>query len=169
MAKSHVDERTLNLTYVHPRIIVIGSPFLNDTLNQLSNFLQEKYVVKLFNSSNQASIATHQKVNYFIYNFSSEEDYNIEQDLPNVLTYGFPENTPCPMDLLLTVCDSIQSYLNQDPDHVVILHSKLGQKRAGMVAVCSMLLCGYVKTVFEGIQLVYEKKKIPIPTYSKCR
>jgi len=41
---------------------------------------------------------------------SSEEEYNIEQDLENVLTYGYLINSPCSLTMLI----KIYNFLSQD-------------------------------------------------------
>jgi len=105
------DQYDLNLSYITDRIIIIGSPFHDDTLPQLRMFIQNQYTPK----------------QYRIYNFSSEEEYNIEQDLENVLTYGYLINSPCPLTMLIEICSHIYNFLSQDESNVVILHSKFGK------------------------------------------
>lgn len=104
------DPYNLNLSYVTDRIMIIGSPFHDDTLPQLRQFIQSRYTSK----------------QYRVYNFSSEEEYNIEQDLENVITFGYLINTPCPLTMLIEVCSHICNFLNQNEHHIVILHSKYG-------------------------------------------
>jgi hypothetical protein len=158
----------LDLTFVHPRVIVIGSPFVNHSLNALRNYFQKNFVQR-------------DRVNYCIYNFSAEEDYNIEQDLENVITYGFPENNPCPLELLIHVCTLIDTFLNQDLENVIVLHSKngnvkdlrnglflfifivslfdfIGKGRACLVAACVLLLSSQVATSTEAISLIRTKR-----------
>ncbi len=105
---------SLDLTYIHPRVIVIGSPYPNNALAKLRNYFTQNLI-------------QNNNVRYCIYNFSSEEEYNIEQDLENVITYGFPENSPCPFEYLIHICTLIDVYLNRHPDNIVVLHSKSGK------------------------------------------
>jgi protein-tyrosine phosphatase len=132
----------LDLTYIHSKIIVIGSPYHNDTVRDLQNYLNNTFT----------------RSNYLIYNFSSEEEYNIEQDLQNVITYGFPENTPCPLDLLIHICNLIHIFLLKNEENVIVLHSKNGKNRSCMIASCILLLLAYVSNMEEAIKIVKEKR-----------
>jgi protein-tyrosine phosphatase len=132
----------LDLTFIHSKIIVIGSPYHNDTVRDLQNYLNNTFT----------------RSNYLIYNFSSEEEYNIEQDLQNVITYGFPENTPCPLDLLIHICNLIHIFLLKNEENVIVLHSKHGKNRSCMIASCILLLLAYVSNMEEGIKIVKEKR-----------
>ena len=114
MASLVLEHKDLDLTYIHPRIIVIGSPYLNNSIADLRNYLQKNF-------------CQNGQLNYCIYNFSAEEDYNIESDLENVITYGFPENSPCPLELLIHICMLIDVFLNRDIENVIVLHSKNGK------------------------------------------
>lgn len=113
--------KQLDLTQIHPRIIIIGSPYTNNTLQEVRNYLK-----KSFTHPNNSPF-------YTIFNFASEAEYNIEQDIENVITYGFPEFSPCPFEYLIHICSLIDGYLNRSSENVVILHSRQGKSTSSVI------------------------------------
>ena len=52
------------------------------------------------------------------------------------MEYSFP-GLPCPpLDMLFMICTSIQSWLLNDPSHVVVLHCQGTRGRSSLVASC---------------------------------
>ncbi len=102
----------LDLTYITEKVIVMGNPYNNDSLNSLRTFLSAKH-------------AGHHR----IYNLASEDEFNVEVDLENVESFPFPSNNPCSINVLIKFCSTIDVYLNLKPENVVILHCRTGTNR----------------------------------------
>jgi hypothetical protein len=109
MAVLHEDT-LIDLTQLTRRLLVIGSPFLHDSLSALSRYLSVNHGDR-----------------YKVYNFTVEKEYNLEQDMDRVVTYPIVRGCPCPLLQLIHICESIEDFLNSDEENVVVLHSSQGR------------------------------------------
>ncbi|RYG63017.1 hypothetical protein EON64_16765 [archaeon] len=100
----------LDLTYITNRLIVIGSPYRNDNLNNLKRYLDTQH-------------ANH----YRLLNFTNEQEFNLDQDMDQVETYPVPKGNPLPFSLLIELCSSIEGHFNAHEQNVVVLHSADGK------------------------------------------
>lgn len=103
------DDFDLDLTYITDKIIVMGNPYNNDSLNQVRSFLSSKH-------------AGHHR----IYNLASEEDFNIEVDLDNVESFPIPSGNPCSLQVIIKFCSALDVYLNLKRENVVVIHCRTG-------------------------------------------
>jgi hypothetical protein len=109
---------------INSRLIIFGSLYTGTALQDIQHYLAE-------NVSN---------VNYFrIYNFSDESDYNIEQDLPNVLNIPLIAGVPCSIEQLIQIITNMDTFLTTDPQNIILVHSKRGCNRANFIAGCLLL------------------------------
>lgn len=132
---------TLNLTYVTPRVIVIGSPYLSDTLVQLKQFLNERH-----------------KSRYRVFNLSNEPEYNIEIDLENVESFTFNAGNPCPLSRIAYFCTSVASFLNSHRENVIVVHCKTGKGRSCLLVACFLLHTGVCRTAEDAISLINQRR-----------
>ncbi|CAH1789423.1 unnamed protein product [Owenia fusiformis] len=75
--------------------------------------------------------------NYIIINLSKKR-YDIAKYNPQVHDYGWPEQLAPPLETLCSICKTIDSWLNTDPQHVVVVHCKGGPGRLGVVIAAYM-------------------------------
>jgi protein-tyrosine phosphatase len=116
----------LDLSYVTERVIAMGFP---------SQGMQGLYrnprgeVVKFFNQYHHG--------HYRIYNLCNERDYSCDtfgkEDGSNVKRYPFEDHNPCALHVMYEFCHQVESYLKEDPDHVVAIHCKAGKGRTGLL------------------------------------
>ena len=55
-----------------------------------------------------------------------------------VLDFGWPTHLAPPLERLCSICKAIDSWLNIDPRNVVVVHSKDGRGRMGVVIAAYM-------------------------------
>ncbi|XP_078621907.1 tensin-3-like isoform X35 [Branchiostoma floridae x Branchiostoma japonicum] len=124
------DSFDLDLTYITERIIAMSFPAgglestYRNNLKDVAKMLQTKH-----------------GDNYMIFNVS-EKRYDISklntQGCPDVLDFGWPDHHAPPLERLCSICKSMDSWLNSDPNHVVVVHCKGGKGRTGVVIAAYM-------------------------------
>ncbi|TYZ59971.1 hypothetical protein PybrP1_002448 [[Pythium] brassicae (nom. inval.)] len=120
----------LDLSYVHPRVIVMGYPAVGVELAyrnpraEVVRFLETRHSDK-----------------YFVYNFCAEQTRCYPASVFANRTKCFPiedHNVPT-LEQMLAFCEHAAAWLDADPTRVVALHCKAGKGRAGMMA-CALLV-----------------------------
>lgn len=46
---------------------------------------------------------------------------------PQVLDFGFPDHSACPLELLLQIVEAIRKWLSEDKDNVAVVHCLAGK------------------------------------------
>jgi len=123
------DEFDLDLTYVTDRIIAMSLPAHKMTDRTYRNNIND--VERFF----QTRHANH----YRIYNVTSERRYEEKRFEGNVALVDIDDHNPCPLLELKSVCNSIETFLNENDANVVAVHCKGGKGRTG-TAICCYLL-----------------------------
>lgn len=111
MNKIESNKISLNLSYITENVIVMGNFYVNDSFGSIINHLK-----------------TNHENHYKIYNLCSESEYNIEQDINNVINYPFNDNNPCALQILIEFCHDADEYLRVHSKNVIIIHCKNGKK-----------------------------------------
>ncbi|XP_035958598.2 tensin-3 isoform X2 [Halichoerus grypus] len=115
------DGRELDLTYITERIIAVSFPAGCSEESYLHS-LQE--VTRMLRSKHGD--------NYLVLNLS-EKRYDLTKLNPKILDVGWPELHAPPLDQVCTICKAQESWLNSDPQHVVVIHCRGGKGRIGVV------------------------------------
>ncbi|XP_021238057.1 tensin-3 isoform X13 [Numida meleagris] len=63
----------------------------------------------------------------------SEKRYDLTKLNPKIMDVGWPDLHAPPLDKVCTICKAMESWLNNDPQHVVVIHCKGGRGRIGVV------------------------------------
>ncbi|XP_069317627.1 tensin-3 isoform X1 [Eulemur rufifrons] len=111
----------LDLTYITERIIAVSFPAGCSEESYLRN-LQE--VTRMLKSKHGD--------NYLVLNLS-EKRYDLTKLNPKIMDVGWPELHAPPLDKMCTICKAQESWLNSDPQHVVVIHCRGGKGRIGVV------------------------------------
>ncbi|XP_046860146.1 tensin-1-like isoform X2 [Xenia sp. Carnegie-2017] len=123
----HVDQEfDLDLTYITDRIIAMSFPATGLETTYRNNL---KDVAKLLKKNHQE--------NYLVFNLSGRS-YDISKLNHQVLDFGWPDHLAPPLERLVSICKSIDSWLKSDPQHVVVVHCKGGKGRTGVVVASYM-------------------------------
>ncbi|XP_077185354.1 tensin-2 isoform X2 [Paroedura picta] len=124
----HVMERKydFDLTYITERIIsVFFPPALEEqryrgNLREVAQMLKSKHEDK-----------------YMLLNLS-EKRHDIIRLNPKVQDFGWPDLHAPPLDKICSICKAIETWLNSDPQHVVVLHCKGNKGKTGVIVAAYM-------------------------------
>uniref|UniRef100_A0A8D3DSG6 Tensin 3 n=1 Tax=Scophthalmus maximus TaxID=52904 RepID=A0A8D3DSG6_SCOMX len=111
----------LDLTYITERIIAVSFPrgcseeVYSHNLKDVTRMLKSKHAD-----------------NYLIINLS-ERRHDLSKMNPKTLDTGWPDMHAPPLDKICTICKAMESWLNADPLHVVVIHCRGGKGRIGVV------------------------------------
>ncbi|XP_064908215.1 tensin-3 isoform X4 [Columba livia] len=111
----------LDLTYITERIIAVSFPASCSEETYLHN-LQD--VTRMLKSKHGD--------NYLVLNLS-EKRYDLAKLNPKIMDVGWPDLHAPPLDKVCTICKAMESWLNNDPQHVVVIHCRGGKGRIGVV------------------------------------
>ncbi|CEG37447.1 phosphatidylinositol-trisphosphate 3-phosphatase and dual-specificity protein phosphatase pten [Plasmopara halstedii] len=117
----------LDLSYVHPRIIVMGYPAVGFE----SLFRNSRLDVQIFLNKRHDD-------NYYVYNFCDEPKRRLIIYDARIDGEVIDHNVPS-IQMMVSFCDDAAKWLDANENHVVVLHCKAGKGRAGMMA-CMLLI-----------------------------
>ncbi|XP_040289460.1 tensin-3 isoform X3 [Bufo bufo] len=111
----------LDLTFITERIISVSFPSGCSDETYLHN-LQD--VTRMLKSKHGD--------NYLVLNLS-EKRFDLSKLNTKVMDVGWPDLHAPPLDKMCTICKAVESWLNTDPLHVVVIHCRGGKGRIGVV------------------------------------
>ncbi|XP_051943774.1 tensin-3-like [Hippocampus zosterae] len=111
----------LDLTYITERIIAVSFP---------RGCLEEIYAHNLKDVTRM--LKSKHADNYLIINLS-EKRHDLSRMNPKTLETGWPDMHAPPLDKICTICKAMESWLNANPLHVVVVHCRGGKGRIGVV------------------------------------
>ncbi|KAI0516608.1 hypothetical protein KFK09_009285 [Dendrobium nobile] len=93
---------------------------------------------------------------YKVYNLCIEENYDPAHFHGRVEVYPFDDNHVPPLSMIKLFCESIYSWLSNDPENIVVIHCMAGKGRTGLM-VCAYLVYSGM-TVDEALQLYAHRR-----------
>ncbi|XP_053916566.1 tensin-3 isoform X2 [Cuculus canorus] len=111
----------LDLTYITERIISVSFPASCSEETYLHNLQDVTQMLKSKHGDN-----------YLVLNLS-EKRYDLAQLNPKIMDVGWPDLHAPPLDKVCIICKAMESWLNSDPQHVVVIHCRGGKGRIGVV------------------------------------
>ncbi|NXP52428.1 TENS3 protein, partial [Heliornis fulica] len=111
----------LDLTYITERIIAVSFP---------AGCSEETYAHNLRDVTRM--LKSKHGNNYLVLNLS-EKRYDLAKLNPKIMDVGWPDLHAPPLDKVCTICKVMESWLNSDPQHVVVIHCRGGKGRIGVV------------------------------------
>ncbi|XP_078092790.1 tensin-3 isoform X3 [Mustelus asterias] len=111
----------LDLTYITERIIAVSFPA---GCSEETYFHNLQDVTRMLKSKHGD--------NYLVFNLS-ERRYDLAKLNSKVMDVGWPDLHAPPLDKMCTICKSMETWLNSDPLHVVVIHCRGGKGRIGVV------------------------------------
>ncbi|KAJ6654744.1 hypothetical protein lerEdw1_006607 [Lerista edwardsae] len=115
-----------DLTYITERIIsVFFPPALEEqryrgNLREVAQMLKSKHEDK-----------------YMLFNLS-EKRHDLIRLNPKVQDFGWPDLHAPPLDKICSICKAMETWLNSDPQHVVVLHCKGNKGKTGVIVAAYM-------------------------------
>ncbi|XP_051871841.1 tensin-3-like isoform X3 [Pristis pectinata] len=111
----------LDLTYITERIIAVSFPA---GCSEETYFHNLQDVTRMLKSKHGD--------NYLVFNLS-ERRYDLSKLNSKVMDVGWPDLHAPPLDKMCTICKAMETWLNNDPLHVVVIHCRGGKGRIGVV------------------------------------
>ncbi|XP_072009226.1 tensin-3 isoform X2 [Engystomops pustulosus] len=111
----------LDLTFITERIISVSFPSGCSDETYLHNLQDVTQMLKSKHGDN-----------YLVLNLS-EKRYDLSKLNAKVMDVGWPDLHAPPLDKMCTICKAMESWLNSDPLHVVVIHCRGGKGRIGVV------------------------------------
>ncbi|XP_053570308.1 tensin-3 [Bombina bombina] len=111
----------LDLTYITERIIAVSFP---------SSCSEETYLHNLQDVTRM--LKSKHGDNYLVLNLS-EKRYELTKLNTKVMDLGWPDLHAPPLDKVCSICKAMETWLNSDPLHVVVIHCRGGKGRIGVV------------------------------------
>ncbi|XP_044143513.1 tensin-2 isoform X1 [Bufo gargarizans] len=111
----------LDLTYITERIISVFFPTILEEQRYRSNLRE---VASMLRSKHEDK--------YLFFNLSRKR-HDIRKLNPKVQEFFWPDCHAPPLDVICSICKAIEAWLNNDPQHVVVLHCKGNQGKTGVV------------------------------------
>ncbi|XP_062872212.1 tensin-2 isoform X3 [Trichomycterus rosablanca] len=115
-----------DLTYITERIISVFFPPL---LEEQRYRLNLKEVASMLKSKHQDK--------FLLLNLS-ERRHDITRLNPKVHDFGWPDLHAPPLDKICSMCKAMETWLNSDPQHVVVLHCKGNKGKTGVIIAAYM-------------------------------
>uniref|UniRef100_A0A8C8SAV0 Tensin 2 n=1 Tax=Pelusios castaneus TaxID=367368 RepID=A0A8C8SAV0_9SAUR len=124
----HVMERKydFDLTYITERIISVFFPPALEEQRYRSNLRE---VAQMLKSKHEDK--------YTLFNLS-EKRHDISRLNPKVQDFGWPDLHAPPLDKICSICKAMETWLNSDPQHVVVLHCKGNKGKTGVMVAAYM-------------------------------
>ncbi|XP_075707938.1 tensin-2 [Rhinoderma darwinii] len=111
----------LDLTYITERIISVFFPTILEEQRYRSNLRE---VASMLRSKHEDK--------YLFFNLSRKRN-DIRKLNPKVQEFFWPDCHAPPLDVICSICKAMEAWLNNDPQHVVVLHCKGNQGKTGVV------------------------------------
>uniref|UniRef100_A0A8C3R7I0 Tensin 3 n=1 Tax=Cyanoderma ruficeps TaxID=181631 RepID=A0A8C3R7I0_9PASS len=111
----------LDLTYITERIIAVSFPAGCSEETYLHNLQEVTQMLKSKHGDN-----------YLVLNLS-EKRYDLAKLNPKLMDVGWPDLHAPLLDKVCTICKTMESWLDNDPQHVVVIHCRGGKGRIGVV------------------------------------
>ncbi|KAJ1160425.1 hypothetical protein NDU88_000927 [Pleurodeles waltl] len=115
-----------DLTYITERIISVFFPSALEEQRYRSNL---KEVAQMLKSKHEDK--------YLLLNLS-EKRHDITRLNPKVHDFGWPDLHAPPLDKICSICKSMETWMNSDPQHVVVLHCKGNKGKTGVIVAAYM-------------------------------
>eukprot|EP01120_Amphizonella_sp_Union-15-10_P016563 TRINITY_DN87_c0_g1_i1.p1 TRINITY_DN87_c0_g1~~TRINITY_DN87_c0_g1_i1.p1 ORF type:complete len:584 (+),score=118.34 TRINITY_DN87_c0_g1_i1:41-1792(+) len=130
------DEFDLDLSYINPNVVAMSFP-ASGVEAVWRNRIDD--VVDMLNKN-------HGQRNFMIWNLS-ERSYKYEKFDNQIIHIPFPDHHPPPMELLIKIVQTIDSWLRADESNVAIIHCMGGKGRTGTVITSYLFFTGAFETI----------------------
>ncbi|XP_060684176.1 tensin-1 isoform X4 [Hemiscyllium ocellatum] len=162
LSQNMEENSDLDLTYITERIISVSYPTgaeeqsFHANLREVAQMLMSKH-----------------GENYLLFNLS-EQRYDINKLNPKVVDFGWPDLHAPPLDKICSICKAMDTWLNSDPQHVVVIHNKGNRGRTGVVIAAYMHYSNISASADQALdrfamKKFYEDKIVPVGQPSQRR
>ncbi|XP_059503592.1 tensin-1 isoform X3 [Stegostoma tigrinum] len=162
LSQNMEESSDLDLTYITERIISVSYPVGAEEQSFRANLREVA----------QMLMSKHGE-NYLLFNLS-EQRYDISKLNPKVVDFGWPDLHAPPLDKICSICKAMDTWLNSDPQHVVVIHNKGNRGRTGVVIAAYMYYSNISASADQALdrfamKKFYEDKILPVGQPSQRR
>ncbi|KAJ5080281.1 phosphatase [Anaeramoeba ignava] len=135
-----IDFSKLDISYITKQIIVMSFPATKiegkhrHKINDIANYLDEKHLNK-----------------YKVYNLCSEKSYDTSKFHKRVEMFPIEEDHPPSLEMIISFCKSVEKWILEEKDRLVVIHSKTGNRRTSVMVCCYLLYNKTVSTAEDAI------------------
>ena len=140
------DGYNLDLSYITPRLVAMSLPgegvhkVYRNSISSVSRFLNTRHPQK-----------------YKILNLSGIP-YDYARFNNQVEDYKWQDHYPPEIDILFRACLSMDEWLKQDPENIIVTNCRAGKGRTGTLICCYMIYCGRF-TSYQAAAIYYKIKR----------
>lgn len=151
------DARSLSLTFLTPRLAVVGAPTRGPT-DKKQNTVNVNDLAQYLDANHRGR--------FLLFNLNALE----EQDAPDVAEQlheqmlefnwerdGMKAHTP-PFDLVFRLCYALDAWLSLDEQNVALVNCQTGKTRSGVVVACYLLFCRLAVDPTDAFVEFYRKR-----------
>ncbi|XP_015583139.2 phosphatidylinositol 3,4,5-trisphosphate 3-phosphatase and protein-tyrosine-phosphatase PTEN1 [Ricinus communis] len=135
----------LDMTYITDKLLAMSFPAERMRAMYRNPLWQVKSVLDMRHGGH-----------YKVYNLCIEETYDPAHFHGRVEACPFDDNHVPPLELVKQFCESVHSWLSQDPKNIAVVHCMAGKGRTGLM-VCAYLVYSGM-TAEEALQLYANKR-----------
>ncbi|XP_067890814.1 tensin-1 isoform X4 [Heterodontus francisci] len=162
LSQTMEESSDLDLTYITERIISVSFPTGVEEQGYRANL---KEVAQMLMSKHGE--------NYLLFNLS-EQRHDINKLNPKVVDFGWPDLHAPPLDKICSICKAMDTWLNSDLQHVVVIHNKGNRGRTGVVIAAYMHYSNISASADQALdrfamKKFYEDKILPVGQPSQRR
>jgi len=149
-SEGKLDPEELNMTFITPRIIIMGLPSSEIWIkggyhiDHAAAYLKTKFAGK-----------------FMLWNMS-EKLYDYTKFNNNVLEFNFPGYAAAPLPLVFSMCDSLHGWLNADSQNVAIVHCLSGTGRSVSTVATYLSWAGLAPSPHRALQHISKVMKKPL-------
>ncbi|CAN1322530.1 Phosphatidylinositol 3,4,5-trisphosphate 3-phosphatase and protein-tyrosine-phosphatase PTEN1 [Linum perenne] len=140
-----VEGYDLDMSYITDRVLAMSFPAQRMRAMYRNPLWQVKSVLDLRHGEH-----------YKVYNLCIEESYDPTHFHNRVETYPIDDNHVPPLPMIKLFCESVDSWLSQDPKNLAVIHCMAGKGRTGLMVCVYLVYCGM--TSEEALQLYASKR-----------
>ena len=104
-----MEPQQISIFPISDRILVMGSPFVQDRLSEVQRYFAESLRGQLR-----------------VFNAEDEEAFSVEQELPNVVSFPLQSGCAPALESIVELCTGAESFLAAKTDNFVVFHCKNG-------------------------------------------
>ncbi|KAK8268675.1 hypothetical protein V6Z11_D11G081700 [Gossypium hirsutum] len=135
----------LDMSYITDRLLAMSFPAERMRAMYRNPLWQVKSVLELIHQGH-----------YRVYNLCIEEDYDPSHFHGRVEKFPFDDNHVPHFEMMKSFCESVHSWLSDDPKNIAVVHCMAGKGRTGLMVCAYLVYTGM--SAEEALQLYAQKR-----------
>ncbi|KAK7295424.1 hypothetical protein RJT34_18332 [Clitoria ternatea] len=135
----------LDMSYITDRVLAMSFP---------AERMRAMYRNPLWQVKSVLEMRHHE--HYKVYNLCIEESYDPAHFDGRVEAYPFDDNHVPSLEMIKAFCESVDSWLSDDPKNIAVIHCMAGKGRTGLMVCAYLIYCGMPAD--EALQLYADRR-----------